>query len=72
MHELQRGEDTRWRWVNYSAFDAKSTYDLYQRLRQELMAMEAVLDPAVKDDYALVRVCGGGPPVGARGGGEAV
>lgn len=23
VEELQRGEDTRWRWVNYSAFDAK-------------------------------------------------
>ena len=23
VEELQRGEETRWRWVNYSAFDAK-------------------------------------------------
>ena len=68
VHELQRGEDTRWRWVNYSAFDAKSTYDLYQRLRQELMAMEAVLDPAVRDDYAMVR----GRAVGRAGGGGGV
>ncbi|KAL4452308.1 hypothetical protein ABPG75_007970 [Micractinium tetrahymenae] len=52
VHELQRGPDTRWRWVNYSAFDAKSTWDLYQRLRHELMVMGAVLDEAVERDYA--------------------
>ncbi len=54
VHELQRDAATRWRWVNYSAFDAKSTWDLYQRLRHELMAMEAVLDAAVASDYAQV------------------
>lgn len=52
VHELQRDADTRWRWVNYSAFDAKSTWDLYQRLRHELMAMGAALDEAVEKDYA--------------------
>lgn len=57
VHELQRGADTRWRWVNYSAFDAKSTWDLYQRLRHELMAMAAVLDEAVERDYAQVFGC---------------
>lgn len=54
VHELQRDADTRWRWVNYSAFDAKSTWDLYQRLRHELMAMGAALDEAVEKDYAQV------------------
>jgi hypothetical protein len=54
VHELQRGDDTRWRWVNYSAYDAKSTHDLYQRLRQELKAMPAELDDAVRDDYRQV------------------
>lgn len=51
VEELQRGQDTRWRWVNYSAFDATSTYDLYTRLRQELAVMEVELDPAVRADY---------------------
>lgn len=54
VHELQRGEDTRWRWVNYSAYDAKATWDLYQALRQELLVMDAVLDKAVAADYAKV------------------
>ena len=54
VHELQRGDDTRYCWINYSAFDAKSTYDLYQRLREELRVMQATLDPAVKADYAKV------------------
>lgn len=52
VHELQRGEDTRWRWINYSAFDAKSTWDLYTRLAEELRGMQASLDPAVAADYA--------------------
>jgi hypothetical protein len=63
VHELQRGEDTRWRWINYSAFDAKSTWDLYTRLAEELRAMQASLDPAVAADYAQVgapSVLGGG------------
>jgi hypothetical protein len=38
VHELQQGEDTRWRWVLYSAYDAKSTWALYQRLKEELQA----------------------------------
>lgn len=54
VHELQRGDDTRYCWINYSAFDAKSTYDLYQRLREELLVMKATLDPAVQADYAKV------------------
>ena len=54
VHELQRGEDTRYCWINYSAFDAKSTFDLYQRLREELRVMPATLDPAVQADYAKV------------------
>ena len=60
VEELQRGQDTRWRWVNYSAFDATSTYDLYTRLRQELAVMEVELDPAVRADYEKVRVQGVG------------
>ena len=59
VHELQRGEDTRWRWVNYSAYDAKSTYDLYRRLREELQIMDATLDDAVRGEYEKVRLQGG-------------
>ncbi|PSC72198.1 DNA polymerase I chloroplastic mitochondrial [Micractinium conductrix] len=54
VHELQRGVETCWPWVMYSAFDAKSTWDLYCRLRDKLQDktdMAAVLDPAVQVDY---------------------
>ena len=52
VHELQSGEDTRWQWVNYSAYDAKSTWDLYVALEEELKEMKATLDPAVAAAYA--------------------
>lgn len=58
VHELQRDAGTRWRWVNYSAFDAKSTFDLYTRLREELQGMQAILDPAVQAEFE--RVCARG------------
>lgn len=52
VHELQSGEDTKWQWVNYSAYDAKSTWDLYVALEAELKQMQATLDPAVAAAYA--------------------
>ena len=51
VEELQRRPDTRWKWVNYSAYDAKSTLDLYHALRRELQGMQAALDPCVVADY---------------------
>lgn len=29
MEQLQVDPETKWRWVNYSAYDAKATWDLY-------------------------------------------
>ena len=52
VHELQSGEDTYWRWVNYSAYDAKSTWDLHAALEKELRAEPAKLDEAVAAAYA--------------------
>jgi len=52
VHELQSREDTYWRWVNYSAYDAKSTWDLHAALESELRAEPAKLDEAVAAAYA--------------------
>ncbi|KAL6779457.1 POLG1X [Auxenochlorella protothecoides x Auxenochlorella symbiontica] len=53
VEELQRGEDTRWRWVAYSATDARATWDLYAALRERLEAMtDVALDPGVAAEYA--------------------
>jgi DNA polymerase-1 len=52
VHELQRGEDTYWSWVNYSAYDAKSTWDLHAALESELRAEPAKLDADVAAAYA--------------------
>ena len=43
---LQTARDPvqRWKWVDYSAFDAKATWDLYHSLREKLAANEAELD----------------------------
>lgn len=37
----------RWKWVDYSAFDAKATWDLYHSLREKLAASACRLDPAL-------------------------
>lgn len=55
-HELQRGEDSRWRWINYSAFDAKATWDLHSKLKAQLQEMPAEMDDHVRADYRKVRV----------------
>jgi DNA polymerase-1 len=52
VHELQSGEDTYWRWVNYSAYDAKSTWDLHAALEAELRAESVNMDDAVAAAYA--------------------
>ena len=57
VEELQRGEDTRWTWVNYSAYDAKNTWDLYRALHRELTTRPAQLDGAVAHDFQRVRCC---------------
>jgi hypothetical protein len=43
---LQTSDDpvTCWKWVDYSAFDAKATWDLFHSLRERLEANECHLD----------------------------
>lgn len=53
VEELQCDPDTRWKWVKYSALDAKSTLELYKALRSRLEAMQVQLDGGVADDYSL-------------------
>jgi hypothetical protein len=62
VEELQRGSDSRWRWVLYSAYDAKATWDLHAALARELRRMPASLDPAVREDLRQVTTGGGGDP----------
>lgn len=43
VRSLQLGEDTKWRWVRYSAIDARATWELYQKLRERLEGMQDVV-----------------------------
>jgi hypothetical protein len=63
MEELQRGADTKWVWVNYSAYDAKSTWDLHRALEAKLRSMDVRghVDPAVVADYASANGLTGAP-----------
>ena len=47
---MQTSEDpaTRWKWVDYSAFDAKATFDLYHSLRDRLRATHCAVDEALR------------------------
>lgn len=47
MEELHSSEDTRSGWINYSAFDAKSTHQLYTCLSDQLLETPCSLDPAI-------------------------
>lgn len=38
----------KWKWVDYSAFDAKATWDLFHSLREKLQAAPCRLDDAVR------------------------
>lgn len=49
MEELQTSEDTRCGWINYSAFDAKSTHQLYDCLSAQLSDTACSLDPAIQE-----------------------
>lgn len=51
VHELQSEDDTKWRWINYSAYDAKSTWDLYTALSKQLAEEPAKLDECVAASY---------------------
>ena len=37
MEELQKDPHTRRNWIDYSAYDAKATWNLYHALRTKLM-----------------------------------
>jgi hypothetical protein len=44
----------RWKWVDYSSFDAKATWDLYHSLRARLEVTECEVDAMLR-----AGVCGG-------------
>jgi hypothetical protein len=48
--DLQTSEDhvTKWKWVDYSAFDAKATWDLFHSLREKLQATPCHVDKQLK------------------------
>ena len=48
MEELHTSEETRCGWINYSAFDAKSTHQLYDCLSDQLCETSCQLDPAIR------------------------
>lgn len=51
VEELQSSPDTRWDWVNYSAYDAKATWDLHEALVLKLMNIYTTPDPDVYRAY---------------------
>ena len=56
VEELQASPDTRWKWIYYSAFDAKATWDLYTVLRSKLMDEFVETDPWVASAYGKAGV----------------
>lgn len=51
VEDLQSSPDTRWDWVNYSAYDAKATWDLHEALVLKLMNIYTTPDPDVYRAY---------------------
>jgi DNA polymerase I len=51
IEELQASEETRWDWINYSAYDAKATWDLHEALVLKLMDIHAIPDKDVYRAY---------------------
>jgi hypothetical protein len=47
---MQVSEDPvrRWKWVDYSAFDSKATWDLYHSLREKLQSTECNVDEKLR------------------------
>lgn len=56
MEVLQADPATRWKWINYSAYDAKSTWDLHAALESRLAAMPAAPDAGLLGHYAAAGV----------------
>ena len=62
VDQLQNDPETRYKWIKYSAYDAKSTYELYQALLKKLSCMKLTslhegviapeMDPAVMAEYS--------------------
>lgn len=53
MEELHSSEETRSGWINYSAFDAKSTHQLFQCLSQQLCDTPCNPDREIHDALGL-------------------
>lgn len=51
IEELQSSEHTRWDWINYSAYDAKATWDLHEALVLKLMDIQTSPDRDVYKAY---------------------
>jgi len=51
MEVLQRDTKYRQNWIKYSAFDAKSTYDLYMHLKEKLMVTPWFKEYSLMDYY---------------------
>jgi hypothetical protein len=51
MNCMQTTSDwtTRWKWVDYAAFDAKATWDLFHSLREKLQATECHVDEQLRE-----------------------
>ncbi|KAL3138383.1 hypothetical protein ABBQ32_006185 [Trebouxia sp. C0010 RCD-2024] len=48
VEELQTDPQTRAKWIDYSAYDAKATWQLAQALKKQLMARPCVMDKRVQ------------------------
>jgi hypothetical protein len=55
---MQTAEDqtTRWKWVDYAAFDAKATWDLFHSLREKLQDTECHVDEQLRPGFTANRV----------------
>ncbi|KAL9187036.1 hypothetical protein ACHAXT_010756 [Thalassiosira profunda] len=53
MERLQREPKFRTDWIQYSAYDAKSTYNLYQHLKQALMKTTWIQDLSLMEYYHM-------------------
>ena len=58
VEELQNDPQTRAKWIDYSAYDAKATWQLAQALRKQLMVSHALqLEVQLGDCISSVVAC---------------
>lgn len=50
VEELQSSPETSGKWIEYSAYDSKSTLELYEALKARLEATECTMDAAIVRD----------------------